>query len=338
MRCPNCNTTWPKDPRCSCGLIRTGPGTKQKYEILLDYLPQLSRIMRIRGYEHYLIDACAGSGVVFDSENSLTIDGSPLIMARTRDIVQKIIRDKTKEPHAKCIFIEFHPKTFVLLQEAVTPFLGFCQCLSGDCNEKLDEELDQITSEVKERNHFAFVYIDPFGLGTPTIKQETLQRVLNRPFTELLVHFNWEGVSRVAGSLNNLEAPDDTLRKTAESHCGTLDAYLPGWRKIEAKRLPPKERLSAYVDLYRQGLQQHFQNVIDIEIPTGADNPNYVLLFATRNQAGHDIMSNIFTKVRRRGAAPLEGFVGQDDRQTKTGTLNHFLYENGKAESRADFP
>jgi three-Cys-motif partner protein len=293
--------------------------------------------MRVRGYEHYLIDACAGSGVVFDPESSQIIDGSSLIMAKTRDRVQKIIKDKTKESQAKCIFIEVHSKTFDLLHREVMPFSDFCRCLRGDCNEKLDEGLDQITSEVKQRNHFAFVYIDPFGLGTPTIKQETLQRVLNRPFTELLVHFNWEGVSRVAGSLNNLDALDDTLRKTAESHCGTLDIYLPGWREIEGKDLPPKERLSAYVELYRQGLQQHFQNVIDIEIPTGADNPNYVLLFATRNQAGHDIMSNIISKVRRRGAEPLEGFLAKDDRQ-KSATLNHFLYKNGEAESRGEFP
>jgi three-Cys-motif partner protein len=298
----------------------------------MDYLPQLSRIMRIWGYEHYLIDACAGSGVVFDPESGQIIDGSPLIMAKTRDRVQMIIKDKTKEPQAKCIFVEFHPKTFVSLQKAVSPFRGFCRCLQGDCNKKLDEELDQITSEVKERNHFAFVYIDPFGLGAPTIKQETLQRVLNRPFTELLVHFNWEGVSRVAGSLNNLDAQDETLRKTAEGHCGTLDAYLPGWREIEAKRLPPKERLSAYVELYRHGLQQHFQNVIDIEIPTGADNPDYILFFATRNDAGRAIMSSIVSKVRRRGAAPLKEFLGQDDKENKLGTLNHFLCENGKTE------
>jgi len=284
--------------------------------------------MRVNGYEHYLIDACAGSGVVFDSENSLTIDGSPLIMARTRDIVQKIIKDKTKEPQAKCIFIEFHPKTFALLQKEVTRFSDFCRCLPGDCNEKLDEGLDQITSEVKERNHFAFVYIDPFGLGTPTIQQKTLQRVLNRPFTELPVHFNWEGVSRVAGSLNNLDAQDETLRRRAEGHCGTLDAYLPGWREIEGKRLSPKERLSAYVELYRYGLQQHFQNVIDIEIPTGADNPNYVLFFATRNEAGRQIMSNVIAKVKRRGAEPLDKLL-EKNTQRENGqshlTLNHFI-------------
>lgn len=329
MRCPNCHSNWPEGPRCSCGLIRTGPGTKQKYEILLDYLPQLSRIMRVNGYEHYLVDACAGSGLVFDSESTRTVDGSPLIMAKTRDRVQEIIKDKTKEPHAKCIFIEVHPKTFNLLRKEIAPFSDFCRCLLGDCNEKLDEGLDQITSEVKQRNHFAFVYIDPFGLGTPTIKQETLQRVLNRPFTELLVHFNWEGVSRVAGSLRNLNAANETLRKTAEGHCGTLDVYLPGWREIEGRRLPPKERLSAYVELYRHGLQQHFQNVIDIEIPTGTDNPNYVLFFATRNDTGRDIMSHIISKVGRRGAAPLEAFREQGDRQkklsTRNHTLNHFL-------------
>jgi three-Cys-motif partner protein len=326
VKCPKCDSLWDeRNTRCSCGLIRTGPGTKQKYEILADYLPELSKIMRYRGYEHYLIDACAGSGTVFDPENGIIVDGSPLIMAKTRDEVQKRIKDKTKEPQANCIFIEVDRKTFHLLEETIAPFSAYCHCVQGDCNERLDKELDQITSAVKERNHFAFVYIDPFGLGAPTIRHETLQRVLNRPFTELLVHFNWEGVSRVAGSLNNINAADATLRKTAESHCATLDSYLPGWREIEVRNLPPDERRSAYVELYKTGLQQHFQNVVYVEIPTGAGNPDYFLFFATRNDAGHSIMSKVISKVKRRGMVQLAKFVGSTDRENGSLTLNHFL-------------
>jgi three-Cys-motif partner protein len=293
-------------------MIRTGPGTLQKYEILAAYLPALSLIMRNNGYEHYLIDACAGSGIVRLGETDQIIDGSPLIMAKTREQVQSRIRDKTKEPQAKCIFIEFHPKTFSLLEKTMVPFSAYCHSVHGDCNEKLDVELDRITSDLKSRNHFAFVYIDPFGLGAPTIMQDTLRRILERSFTELFVHFSWEGVSRVAGMLSNLDSPDERLRKTARSQCDTLDIYLtPAWREIEARKLPPNERQVAYVSLYKTTLQEYYSRVNQVEIPAGAKDPDYYLFFATRNSTGEEIMKNIIIKVRRRGTESLQKYFSE---------------------------
>jgi len=290
-------------------MIRTGPGTRQKYEILEAYLPALSLIMRNQGYEHYLIDACAGSGIVRLGETERIIDGSPLIMAKTREEVQKRIKDKTKQPQANCVFIECHPKTFSLLEKTVAPFSTYCRCVHGDCNEKLDTVLDSITSDTKSRNHFAFVYIDPFGLGTPTIRQETLQKALQRPFTELFIHFSWEGVSRVAGMLSNVDSLDDRRREAARSYCSTLDSYLtPAWCEIEAKKLPSDERRTAYVQLYKTTLQSYYPRVNKVEIPTGEKDPYYFLFFATRNPTGEQIMQNIIAKVRRRGAALLQRF------------------------------
>ncbi len=311
MKCPNCKSEWGGSEKCaSCGMIRTGPGTLQKYEILADYLPALSLIMRNQGYEHYLIDACAGSGIVRLNESSRIIDGSPLIMAKAREVVQTRIKDKTKEHQAKCIFIEFHSKTFDLLKTTIAPFSSYCRCVPGDCNQELDTELEGITSDLMPKNHFAFVYMDPFGLGAPTIQQSTLERVLTRKFTELFVHFSWEGVSRVAGSLRNLDAQNETLRKTATSQCQTLDSYLtPAWREIEVKNMRPDERRSAFVNLYRTTLQEYYPRVDQVEIPTGAKDPHYYLFFATRNEAGEEIMRNIITKARRRGAASLQGFL-----------------------------
>jgi hypothetical protein len=73
-RCTNINA----DARAtcaSCGLVRIGPGTLDKYSLLSGYLPELSKIMRFNEYEHYFIDACAGSGVVYDRDRKITIDG-----------------------------------------------------------------------------------------------------------------------------------------------------------------------------------------------------------------------------------------------------------------------
>jgi hypothetical protein len=72
--------------------------------------------MRNNNIVHYLIDACAGSGRVQAYNDQGLVDGSPVIMSRTREWVQTTIKDKTKAQEANCIFIEINPKTYKLLE------------------------------------------------------------------------------------------------------------------------------------------------------------------------------------------------------------------------------
>ena len=310
-KCPVCGAATDNErPDCSnCGMVRIGPGTNEKYAILRGYLPPLSLIMRNQGYEHYFIDACAGSGTVFDSEKKTLVEGSPMIMARTREAVQNMIRDKTKPHEVQCVGIEGDHKTFGHLKQSLGPFSGFATPIMGDCNDKLDQVLDGISSEVKAENHFAFVYIDPFGFGKPTIQRKTIERVFQRKFTELLIHFTWEGVSRLAGYSMKVDDPDSTVAKTARSYVQVLDVYLGvGWRAIEEKKLSPVRRRTEYVQLYFSRLQQHYPHSMYTEIPVGSQNPNYYLFFATRNLRGYEIMKRVVEKVRLKGSESLEKF------------------------------
>lgn len=292
-----------------CGLIRIGPGTKEKYAILRGYLPQLSLIMRNQGYQHYFIDACAGSGSVMDLEKGVIIDGSPLIMANTRKIVQEKIRDKTTQQQVKCVYIEYDEKTFAHLKKATNPYSDFTECIREDCNAALDSLLDRISSEKKSENHFAFVYIDPFGLGKPTIQEKTLLRVLERPFTELLVHFSWEGVSRLTGYTKNVDDPSQRVSSTARAYVDSLNSYLgDGWQDIERQNLSPVRRRNAYIELYVSRLREHYPLTTHTEIPMGNQNPNYYLIFATRNGRGFKIMRNVIMSTRLKGAQPLEAY------------------------------
>ena len=327
-KCPNCGTQTDNERAdCSgCGLVRIGPGTNEKYAILRGYLPPLSLIMRNQGYEHYFIDACAGSGMVYDYDGRKMIEGSPIIMAQTREAVENTIKDKTKTHHVKCICIEVEDKTYEHLRKNVSPFSGFVRTIKGDCNEKLDEVLDQISSDVKAKNHFAFVYIDPFGFGKPTIQRKTVERILQRQFTELLVHFTWEGVSRLSGYTKRVDDPDPRVAQTARAFVKDLDIYLgDGWKAIEEKKLSPGRRRDEYVQLYFSNLKQHYPLSTYTEIPAGSRNPNYYLFFATRNRRGYQIMDRVISKVKLKGSEPLDEFQ-QSNRTVKKDnpTLDEF--------------
>lgn len=242
-KCPNCSAETDNERAdCSgCGLVRIGPGTNEKYAILRGYLTPLSLIMRNQGYEHYFIDACAGSGMVYDPDGRKMVEGSPIIMAKTREAVQNTIKDKTKPHQVKCICIEVEDKTYAHLRKNVSPFSDFVATIKGDCNEKLDDVLDQISSDVKTKNHFAFVYIDPFGLGKPMIQRKTVERILQRQFTELLIHYNWEGVTRLAGYAKRVDDPNPRVAQTARAYVEDLDCIL----EMGGKRLKRRTSLLA---------------------------------------------------------------------------------------------
>jgi three-Cys-motif partner protein len=116
-KCAECghqDDDYPKGICSNCGLVQMGQGTHEKYEILEKYCFALSLIMRNKEIEHYLIDACAGSGIVQAYKGNNIRDGSPLIMAKIRQRVQERIKDKNKEPSIKCKFIECDKRTVML--------------------------------------------------------------------------------------------------------------------------------------------------------------------------------------------------------------------------------
>ena len=302
--CSYCSHALEERPRNSCprcGLVQEGEHTHQKYEILKDYLPPLSLIMRNRGYKHCFVDACAGSGIVQRWKDNQLGDGSPLIMTNTREEVENKIKDKTKKPSVECRFVEYNPKTFKVLKETLHPYRNFAKCTKGDCNTELDGILDEFS------RCFVFVYIDPFGLGEPVIEQETVEKVLDRKFTELFIHFSWEGVMRSAGQLKNIDHHDSEIKKKALSTVKTLDRYLGAkWRDIWPDKADRQKRI---LELYLSKLRVHYKHIEHIEIPFGSKYPRYYLVFTSRNETGAKIMKHIIDTKRRRGTSSLNDYM-----------------------------
>jgi len=308
-KCINCGSTSLERPTfCkNCGLVQAGIGTHEKYQILENYCYPLSLIMRNNNITHYFIDACAGSGKVQGHHEDRYLDGSPLIMAKTRDRVEESIRDKTKTNHVKCIFIEVNPKTRNLLEKWTCDFPN-CEIIRGDCNQELPKVLDRLDSE--EWKPFAFIYVDPFGLGEPPIMMDTLKRVLERDYTELFIQFSVDGLIRTAGWLKHRESRDLRKREKAQTFYETLRLVI-GDDRIEdfCKKWSiwqQGEKEIKALKYYVSGLCKYFPHVECVGIPIGSKSPVYYLTYTTRKKTGKKIMQEIMTKARRKGSETLE--------------------------------
>ena len=275
--------------------------------ILQEYCHPLSLIMRKQNLDHYFIDACAGSGKVQAYSTDDYLDGSPLIMAKTREWVENTIKDKSKSKHVKCIFIEINPETYELLKKETQDYPN-CEVFLGDCNQLLPNILDKLNSG--QWKPFAFIYIDPFGLGAPPISKETIKHVLEREHAELFMHLNVDALIRVAGWLRHLDNSDKRLQQQAVSYYNTLRAVF-GEDRIEEFHSQwlswrEGEREKKTLDYYLARLRDYYPYVQHIEIPVGSKRPVYYLAYTSRNMTGKKIMEGIMMKARRKGAESLE--------------------------------
>jgi len=310
-KCLNCGSVHVERPTfCNnCGLVQAGIGTIEKYGILENYCHPLSLILRNNNITHYFIDACAGSGRVQAYNDKSLLDGSPIIMSKTREWVQGTIVDKTKPQQAKCIFIEINPKTHKLLEES-TCNSPDCERILGDCNQALPMILDKLDGE--SRKPFAFIYVDPFGLGDPPVMMETLRRVLERDYTELFIQLTVDGLIRVSGWLPHLNSEETAKRKKAESYCNTLRLFIGDDRIDEFcknwEQWREGEKETRALQYYISGLTKYFPHIETIGIPVGSARPVYYLVYTTRKETGKKIMEGIITKAKRRGTESLERY------------------------------
>jgi len=174
----------------------------------------------------------------------------------------------------------------------------------------LPKILDRLDSE--RRKSFAFIYVDPFGLGDPPVIMETLRRVLERDYTELFIQLTVDGLIRVSGWLPHRYSQDEAKRKKAESFCNTLrliigddriDEFCKEW-----ERWREGEKETKALQYYISGLTKYFLHVEYVGIPLDSARPVYYLVYTTRNDTGRRIMQGIITKAKRRGSETLERF------------------------------
>ncbi|MHA2294830.1 MAG: three-Cys-motif partner protein TcmP [Candidatus Hodarchaeales archaeon] len=231
----------------------------------------------------WIVDACAGSGVVFNQDDQEWYEGSPLLYA---NIIDRVHREfpkgkGAKKPDVRVIAIESRDETFKLLKKYGLP-LGI-QIRRADCNNEIKDIIDD---EIPQKE-FTHIFIDPFNMGDPPIQSETVKLCLSRPNTELVLFYPWNNViSRLAGYVR----VDDPEKAILTGMKTLTDFYFgdESWKDIElsfppSDRRNPKQkynRQKAFVEFYKEKLKEVGYNVSYVEVPIKDTNPKYYLFFA----------------------------------------------------------
>jgi len=172
-----------------------------KHSILKQYLIKYSIILGSKVSTIYYVDGFAGPGMYGRGE-----EGSPLLIAK----IAKDFNENPRRPFTlKCINVEAEPKFHKDLEKYTRPFQP------NPIEVNLPGEFTKHLSEILERvgNNPTFFFIDPWG--TKGIAFENLIPIFNRPYTEILITFNIDGISKKAGWFERLSSPDQKIRAKA---------------------------------------------------------------------------------------------------------------------------
>lgn len=268
--------------------------------------------------EFWIVDACAGSGVVYHKKSRSWYEGSPLIYANTADRVARVYKSKygKRRPDIKVFAIESRKETFKVLNRYSKPF--DMEIRHADCN----EEIKKLIEDEIPKKEFTHFFIDPFDMGHPSIQSETVKLCLERPNSEIILFFPWEQcISRLAGYVR-IEDPEKQHLTGME----TLTSFYFGdekWKVLELS-FPPKEKRSkidknkrrkSFVELYKEKLEEAFTGVNYVEIPINSTKPKYYIFFVANQITQPGIFMDMVERTRKRKMQfnrqkQLNGFLG----------------------------
>jgi three-Cys-motif partner protein len=150
-----------------------GEWAEEKHAVVSLYAKLFSTGMKDKWDERVYIELYAGSGFAKIRHSSRVIAGSP-------------IRALTLEhPFDKYIFCEREPKELDALKkrvERIAPSRKVAY-VPGDCNERVNDILDEIPAHSSNHRVLSLCFVDPFDIG---IKFETLRKLSDR-YVDFLV-------------------------------------------------------------------------------------------------------------------------------------------------------
>ena len=274
-------------------LDEIGIWSEIKLDIIKEYANAFTSIMKkqswCRGYAY--IDAFAGAGVNIRRNTGELIPGSPL-----------------NALHIKNPFTEYHyidvDKQKIDVLEVLTRENPNINIYQEDCNEILTKKIFQsLPYESKKR---ALCILDPYGLH---LHWETIMEAANLRTTEIFLNFPLMDMNRNVLHKDLLSADPDQIERMSK-FCGTDE-----WQEIlyeEAKQL------SLFGDTYRIKIvnsniklgewfkKERLQKVAGFKfVPepmlmrNSKGGPLFFLFFASHNETGKKIVTDIFNKHRK---------------------------------------
>ena len=252
-----------------------------KHSILRKYLDGWFPILSKWNGRVLYIDCHAGRG-----RHKTGHEGSP-ILALNR-LLQHTFRNKIlNNTKVNFIFFEINPRNFTTLENEIQK-LGN---LPGQVENRIFCEnyeivLKSILHELKrQRQSLAptFAFLDPYGFN---LSMDLLNTILAFPKSELFINFMCRYidlalfVDEQAPNLNNLFGCND-------------------WDKLKAED-NPKKRYRSTVQLFSKQLNAKWLTQMNMEGPNKL--PKYVLLHATNNRRGRELMKEAMWSVAPDGS------------------------------------
>jgi len=269
--------------------------TKIKLAILKNYLAAWATVLKSREEILYYIDGFAGPGWYNDPESNDRVPGSPV------QAVQLYLDHRTNkgwEYELRLINVEKDKTYFQELIKETSKFEKDAK-IKNILGEFLDK-LNDILPEIKGRHSFFF--IDPFGISG--IEFSEMEGVLRSEKTEILLNFNYDGLQRCIGDLDNVDDYDQKRRakaiKTIERVCRMLDVTEDELRQIVTSSGIPKVKETSLLKKYVGKLKNYkpFVYPLPINFP-GKKRTFYYLIFMTQNIIALKIMKDVMKKAKK---------------------------------------
>ncbi len=251
-----------------------GGWAKHKYFYIGRYIDIFSTSMR-KKWELYYIDLFSGCGKCRIRETGEEINGSALMALNV------------KYPFKKYFFVDLNPIALEALNNRIkkTKFVDRIKLLEGDCNDRIDE----IMQEIPRKDSLCLCFIDPTGLqpSFPTVERLTKDRRI-----DLIITFP-EGM-----------AMKRNIEKFLKEEDSILDKYMGdnSWREMyEGKKLTnsfittSERRL---VEFYKRRLEsigyKEVKSAEEVRIRSLSKRvPLYYLLFASKHPLGNKFWKSI---------------------------------------------
>jgi three-Cys-motif partner protein len=274
------------------------PWSRYKDYLLKSYLePYIPKVNKV-GKPILIVDCFAGRGRFEDGS-----PGSPLIIA---EAIRRW-RDRNVPVSARCT--EADPENFAVLHEALTEHRSYVQTAYGT----FDETLPALEREAKQNT--VFLYVDPYtvkGLRFERMKRVYDQIRASSSSVEVLMNFNvaifmrwamaavkrWAELPDREVFESMADDPDERVEKEELSEIAGGDY----WIKIaEDASLDFNQKLSQFLSEYTQRMRGSFRYVTWFTIKEKYHHtvPKYVLIFATRHDAGVRLMNDFMCQARR---------------------------------------
>lgn len=262
-----------------------GDWTRQKLEMLADYLSAYTTIMKEQPFRFGYIDAFAGTGYIREEPGPDEETLFPVVEEEERQFLEGSVRTalEVEPPFNAYVFIEQDEDVYEELLKVRDDYPEKdIRCFNEDANDLLME----LCHERDWTQHRAVVFLDPFGMQ---VKWDTVEAIADTRAIDLWVLFPLGiGANRLLTRDGNI--PDGWRRRLTEVF-GTVEWEDRFYQRRKTFFGEAKEKVVGLEDIgqfYEERLEEVFADVAPNSraLYNSRGNPMYLLCFAAANPKG----------------------------------------------------